>query len=70
MNQWMEFAVEAALAALVAYFTSQKTTAVNIAELKTGLEGLGKQVASSTETLSEKVDGVRDELRTYYQRKA
>jgi hypothetical protein len=67
------FAAGMVLASIVAYYTAQAAVASRLVRLETSLEAsidnLTNAITAAKNDLSNEVRQVRDELRTYYQRR-
>lgn len=63
------FAFGLAMSAIVAYYTSAIATEKRVASLETSIRELSRQIENASESLGEQIALVRDELRTYYQRR-
>ena len=58
-----------ALSGIVGYFTAQIATERRVSSLEAAIHALGEQIEHSGRGLAEQIVGVRDELRTYYERR-
>lgn len=58
-----------AMSALVTYYTAQATIDRRVTQVEARIEAVVNRMEQSNESLAKSIDLLRDELRSYYQRK-